>query len=203
MIQVFHINLVPANTLLMLGCMFKDASRVNLKLLDPKLLEGIELNEKIAEFIQQHPAYERSKKRLNYRFVKHADKILFIFYDHFLTANWEKYNTQSLRDFAEETYAYMINNTAILPYSIKKNLKCLLAANWIVNMSTIRGLHEYMQLITMKDTFQSILEYSLEDLTNQYNDFKADFEELMPDLAYFVKNTIKEQEEVLIMANYQ
>jgi acyl carrier protein phosphodiesterase len=188
MIQVFLINLAPPNTRLMLGCMFKD-TRVNLKLLDSKILEGIKLNEKIASFINQHPAYHRSKKRLNYRFVKHADKILFVFYDHFLTANWTKYNNQPLGSFAEETYAYLLANMNVLPYCVKKNIKTLLANDWIINMASIRGVHEYMQLITIKDTFQSILEYSLEDLTNNYNEFKEDFEEIMPDLIQFMKDT--------------
>lgn len=182
----------------MLGCLIGEIVRTsNLEKYTPRIIDGIELNKKISNFVKEHPAYERSRTRLNPKYSKHAGKIIDIFYDHFLAANWQNYSKEALGEFTHETYKVIQENHGILPYKLKKLISVMIKDNWLVNLSSVNGVHSFMREITRRDTFQTNLEYSLEDLINQYNSFKADFEELFPDLIQYVQETVLSEELVL------
>ncbi len=182
----------------MLGCLIGEIVRTsNFDKYTQGIIDGIELNKKIAQFVKDHPVYERSKEKLNPKYSKHASKIIDIFYDHFLAANWSKYSNDTLESFAKDSYRFIEENHGILPYKLRKLTSVMVHNNWLVNYASVQGIHSFMREITRRDTFQTNLEYSLEDLINQYNDFKADFEEIFPQLVQYVHDTIASEELVL------
>jgi acyl carrier protein phosphodiesterase len=186
---------------LMLGCLIGEIVRTtNQDKYNELIVEGIELNKNISTFSAQHPAYDRSKKRLHPKYSKHAGKIIDIFYDHFLAANWAKYNDSTLQEFCTETYQFINEHYTVLPYKLRKLTNVMIQDNWLFHYSSVEGIHRYMREITRRDTFQTNLEYSLEDLIQHYNDFKADFEEFFPDLIAYTKEQLKKYEEELQMA---
>ncbi|HVD98857.1 MAG TPA: acyl carrier protein phosphodiesterase [Cytophagaceae bacterium] len=182
----------------MLGCLIGEIVRTsNFDKYTQGIIDGIELNKKIALFVKDHPVYERSRAKLNPKYSKHSSKIIDIFYDHFLAANWSKYSNESLEQFAKESYQFIEDNHNILPYKLRKLIAVMINNNWLVNYSSVQGVHSFMREITRRDTFQTNLEYSLEDLINHYNEFKADFEEIFPQMIQHVQELIHSEELVL------
>jgi len=182
----------------MLGCMIGEIVRTsNTDKYTQNIIDGIELNKKISQFVKEHPAYERSRMKLNPKYSKHSGKIIDIFYDHFLAANWNKYSNDSLQEFSKGAYQFIEENHSILPYKLRKLISVMINDNWLVKFASVNGTHTFMREITRRDTFQTNLEYSLEDLINQYNSFKEDFEELFPQLIQYVHETVGTEELVL------
>lgn len=194
------VNLYLSRTLgeKMLGCMIGEIVRTsNTNKYSQEIIDGIELNKKISAFVKAHPIYEKSKSKLNSKYSKHAGRIIDIFYDHFLATNWSTYSNETLEEFAKDAYQFIEARHAILPYKLRKLISVMICDNWLVNFSSVNGTHMYMREITRRDTFQTNLEYSLEDLINQYHAFKADFEELFPQVIAFVKSSVKSEALVL------
>jgi acyl carrier protein phosphodiesterase len=182
----------------MLGCLIGEIVRTsNFDKYTQNIVDGIELNKKISNFVKEHPVYERSRMKLNPKYSKHSGKIIDIFYDHFLAANWSKYSNDSLANFAKESYSFIEENHGILPYKLRKLISVMMNDNWLVNYSSVQGIHNFMREITRRDTFQTNLEYSLEDLINNYNEFKLDFEEIFPQLVQYVQEITHSEELVL------
>lgn len=182
----------------MLGCLIGEIVRTsNFDKYTQNIIDGIELNKKISSFVKEHPVYERSRMKLNPKYSKHSGKIIDIFYDHFLAANWSKYSNDSLTNFAKESYSFIEENHGILPYKLRKLISVMMNDNWLVNYSSVQGIHNFMREITRRDTFQTNLEYSLEDLINNYNEFKLDFEEIFPQLVQYVQEITHSEELVL------
>jgi acyl carrier protein phosphodiesterase len=153
----------------------------------PEIIEGIELNKNLVEFIKRHPAYNRGKSRLQPKYNKQAYKIITIFYDHFLAANWNKYSFEQLHSFTSNSYNYINHNFHIFPFKSRKLYSLFISNNVLENYDSIEGIHSYMRLLTHKDTFQSNLEYSLEILIKHYAEFKSEFEEIFPQLVEYVE----------------
>ncbi len=182
----------------MLGCLIGEIVRTsNCEKYSQKTLEGIELNKKISNFVKEHAVYERSRLKLNPKYSKHSAKIIDIFYDHFLASQWSKFSKESLENFAKESYIFIVKNHSILPYKLRKLVSVMAKDNWLENYSSVQGIHNYMREITRRDTFQTNLEYSLEDLINNYSAFKTDFEEIFPQLVEYVKELTTSEELVL------
>lgn len=187
----------------MLGCLIGEIVRTsNFDKYTQNMIDGIELNKKISNFVKEHAVYQRSLQKLNPKYSKHGSKIIDIFYDHFLAANWSNYAQDSLEDFAKESYSFIESNHSILPYKLKKLISVMIHDNWLVNYSSVQGVHNFMREITRRDTFQTNLEYSLEDLINNYNAFKMDFEEIFPQLIQYVQ-TLTGSEELVLQEVYR
>ncbi len=182
----------------MLGCLIGEIVRTsNFDKYTQNIIDGIELNKKISLFVKEHPVYHRSLQKLNPKYSKHGSKIIDIFYDHFLAANWSNYSNDSLDNFAKDSYRFIESNHGILPYKLKKLISVMINDNWLVNYSSVQGVHNFMREITRRDTFQTNLEYSLEDLINNYNEFKTDFEEIFPQIVQYVQDLTHTEELIL------
>ncbi|MCU0429571.1 MAG: acyl carrier protein phosphodiesterase [Cytophagaceae bacterium] len=185
----------------MLGCLIGEIIRTtNQDKYNEHIMEGIELNKNITNFCLQHPAYLRSKNRLHPKYSKHSGKIIDIFYDHFLASNWNHYSELELAEYCTQTYAFINENYQTLPYKLRKLTNVMIQDNWLFHYSSVEGIHRYMREITRRDTFQTNLEYSLEDLIQSYHAFKADFDELFPALISFADEQMRKRELVLQIA---
>src|SRR6187402_1226422 len=120
----------------MLGCLIGEIVRTsNVDKYNQRVMEGIEFNKSISAFVRQHPSYLKSKGRLNTRYWKHSDRILDIFYDHLLAANWASYSDDSLEDFAKSCYSIISRNFNTFPYKLKKQISTMIHENWLVSYS--------------------------------------------------------------------
>lgn len=170
-----NIYLAGENPDLMTGSFISGFTRsIKDNFYSPEVVHGIHLGWQIRNYwlTQQHVG--KSMSRLNTKFYKHSDKIIEIFYDHFLAAGWEEFSMVPFRKYIQDFYQ-VITACPQLPYKLKKLLPEIISGDWLFRISTIDGVHQYMKHLIRKDTFQSYLEYSLEDLCVNYTAFKEDF----------------------------
>ena len=158
-----------------------------------EIQKGILMNRKIDEFIKNSQAFERSKKRLKPYFIKHSTLIVSIFYDHFLAVNWKQYSSVSLDVSAHEAYLKLMENMSFITHKFKCLVPGLFTRRYINNLTTLAGIHYFMLYITKKDNFPTSLYASIEDLIQNYDLFKNDFEEFLLELNNYISKIHSEE----------
>jgi acyl carrier protein phosphodiesterase len=158
-----------------------------------EIQNGILMNRKIDEFIKKSPVFERSRKRLKPYFIKHSTLIINIFYDHFLALNWKQYTSVSLNISSQEAYSKLMENMPFITHKFKCIVPGLFTGGYINNLTTLAGVHYFMLYITKKDNFPTSLYATIEDLIQNYNLFKNDFEEFLLELNNYISKMHSEE----------
>jgi acyl carrier protein phosphodiesterase len=155
---------------------------------DERILEGLLMHDSIDEFTHNHPIVKRSMERLGARNAKNADKIIDVYYDHFLAANWESYSTISLNEYVAHVHKVLLKNQDLLPFKVKFMLPALIKGNWLGKYATLGGVHQATIELNKKATAQFHILQAMDDVINNYPALKQDFAEFYPELVEFVNN---------------
>lgn len=147
-----------------------------------EILDGYEHQKCITSNLVNHPAYKKSELLLDRKLRKSADKIIPMFYDHFLRTNWEKYSDVPFQDFITELNGGFDKNENILPDKYARLLTTINENNWYDALQTVGGTHSIMMQQTKRYTFYTSLEPSMHNLIEHYAEHRDNFFEVMPDL---------------------
>jgi acyl carrier protein phosphodiesterase len=96
-----------------------------------RLLEGVRQHRTVDTLAQGHAAVRRSKARLDDRFGHTKGILIDIFYDHYLSRNWEKWGLGSLRAFAEAGYRLLNRHRDILPEAFQPVARRIIRYDWL------------------------------------------------------------------------
>jgi acyl carrier protein phosphodiesterase len=112
-----------------------------------RILEGVRQHRAVDTLALGHTAVRRSKGRLDDRFGHTKGILIDIFYDHFLSRNWESWGLGSLRDFAEAAYRLLHGYRHILPHKFRPVARRIIRYDWLAayrKPETIRFVLERM-----------------------------------------------------------
>lgn len=112
-----------------------------------KLLQGLRQHRAVDTLSQGHAAVRRSKARLDDRYGHTKGILIDIFYDHFLSRNWEAWGLGSLRDFAAAGYRLLHRHRHILPQEFRPVARRIIRYDWLAayrRPETIRFVLERM-----------------------------------------------------------
>ncbi len=160
-------------------------------LFPPEIKKGILLHRKIDSFTDAHPIVEQSKQRLRGKYKKYACVIVDIYYDHYLAANWKAYSNDELHQFTQNIYTIIKNNYSLLPAKSALFTKYMLQHNILFAYSKLEGIEKVLYGMSRRASFQSNMEYAINDLKEHYFLFENEFRTFFPDLQQFVKTEIK------------
>lgn len=150
-----------------------------------RVRKGIALHREIDTFTDQHPVTLRSKERLRPVFRKYAPVIVDLYYDHFLARDWSLYHHRPLADFAQYSYALMLNHRTLLPERTVYMLGFMESQNWLLKYATVDGLQRALTGLSKRTAFESNMEHAHEFLKQHYTDFEKEFEQFFPELRLF------------------
>jgi acyl carrier protein phosphodiesterase len=151
------------------------------------IIEGIALHRKIDEFTDHHPIVTLSKNRLRPKYSKYSSVIVDIFYDHYLAANWHKYSSVPLEDYASNVYRVMNENLELMPPLVLKFLPYMIAGNWLFNYSNFEGIENVLKGMSRRAKFVSHMDESIQDLKNDYTLYENEFASFFPELVEYVE----------------
>jgi len=144
---------------------------------------GIILHREIDRYTDHHPVFIRSTKRIKEEYGRYAGVVVDIYYDHFLAANWEKYDDTDLSEFAVSVYSLMLSNYKILPPKSRRILPYMVIHNWLVGYSRFKDLQWVFNGMSRRSRkYNSKMEGAVESLKNDYENFGQDFREFFPDM---------------------
>lgn len=154
---------------------------------DP-LVAGIMLHRSIDRFTDDHPLFLESKKFLHPDRRRFAGIIIDIFFDHFLSLSWGKYNETSLADFIEETHTILARRAAWLTPELATVCQKMAKQNWLTSYQTISGLALTFERVKTRRDFLAPLAGAEQDLSQHYSEFEKHFHQFYPELSSFAQS---------------
>lgn len=148
--------------------------------------KGILLHRNIDSYTDRNKIVKKSKSLLKKKYGKYSGIIIDIFYDHFLTGNWNKFSSQSLSGFTENLHNILTRHSAILPEKVKLFLPSFIDNKWIKTYKTIEGMEIVLRRMSDITTLPDESDYAIGILKEYYSEIEEDFLNYFPGLINFV-----------------
>lgn len=157
--------------------------------MDARTAAGIELHYAIDRFTDEHPLFQRSKRRLGERgFLRGV--VVDLAFDHFLTRHWERFAPVGHRAFLDTFYAAGTAVAQEFPAKPQAFVHSLVNSDRLGCYGSLAELGDAMErvdrrLSTTMRRRECTARY-LANIKDAYEGLEADFLEFFPQLAAFV-----------------
>ncbi len=152
---------------------------------------GIHLHREIDTFTDTHPLFIRSRNRLLPVYRKYSGVITDMFYDHFLSANWNEHSSESIDAFTQRMYRLIMKRFMILPARTKYMLPFMAKDNWLKGYGTFEGLERALRGMDKRTPFDSGMPNAIRDLRKDYDLYMGEFNAFFPEIARFAMQARK------------
>lgn len=146
---------------------------------------GIVLHRKVDVFTDAHPAFQRSRERLDAPFRRYAGIVLDLVFDHFLARNFQPLAGRQLAPFACTCYATLEIHRHLLPASLKRFAHYQFKHDLLVNYARHDTLGQVFEGVASRMKRPGPLAAGLTQLDRHRAGLKQDFLELYGDLRSF------------------
>jgi acyl carrier protein phosphodiesterase len=153
--------------------------------------KGISMHRAIDSFTDQHPVVKQSIMKLRTDFRKYAGVIVDMYYDHYLSANWNEYSHIDLQTFTELKYDILNTFHAILPARSARLLFYMEKQNWLLSYGSLEGMQQAFNGMSRRTTFESNMEYAVVNLKAGYPEFGQEFRQFFPELQSYVHHNFE------------
>ena len=158
----------------------------DLKYYTEGIRRGIILHRHIDSFTDTHPVVRESTSRLVPLYHKYAGVIVDIFYDHFLSVNWDLYSSVPLEDLAALTYHNLHDHYDILPEAIKKVVPSFIFNRWLEAYNTIDGIERILNKMSLVTSLPDLTVEAIRSLEDHYETYQNEFFAFFPDIVHYV-----------------
>ena len=153
----------------------------------PIIWKGIMEHRYIDSYTDNHPDWQQSRELLDPRLRRFAGIVIDIFYDHFLTRNWQLYSTdQSVDDFIAETYADLRKAWIHAPTDVYRVMQQMMEEDWLGNYGTLEGIHETMRRVSNRSSKLEPIRDAADELEKHFDEMESHFLDFFPDLVEFI-----------------
>ncbi len=190
-----HLHLADPDPGLMLGGIVADFARnPEVALLPENVQRGVRLHRLIDGFTDRHAAVQRSVARVSKRLGWFAGIVIDIYYDHILARDWNRYSTESLREFVDRGYRVLEELYPLAPPDAKNFIRRFIDQDQLFGYSTTVGitftLSRVSKRIAERIPKKAIwLPDAMPDLAAADTDLSADFHAFYPELMAFAEQT--------------
>lgn len=149
--------------------------------------KGILIHRSIDSYTDSHPIVRLSKSRLNDKYHKYSGVIIDIFYDHFLSVNWDSYSSVSISEFTNELNNCLTAYMSFLPASIQEFIPRFMKNRWIESYATPEGIEKVLEGMSRHTSLPDKTIDAIEILKTYYSEFQNEFIEYFPTLIHHVE----------------
>ncbi len=144
--------------------------------------KGIQMHRSIDEFTDNHPMVKKSKERLYPKYHKYAAVLVDMFYDHILAINWNSYSPIELKQFTNAAYLSLKGFYAKFPLNAQRMYDHMSTHDWLTNYARMDGMQKAFNGLAGRAKFDSKMEFAVEDLSKDLEEYKMEFEVFFPEL---------------------
>ncbi|WP_367770487.1 acyl carrier protein phosphodiesterase [Flavobacterium sp. WC2421] len=178
-----HIYLSGDNDLIKIGNFMADGIRgKHFETFPLDVQKGIVLHRAIDTFTDAHPVFRQSTKKLHKRYHHYAGVIVDVFYDHFLSKNWNNYSNESLENFVQRFYQSLDDNRSILTERTIGLMPYMVKQNWLSSYQTVEGINQILTQMDSRTKNKSKMRFATDELLEFYVDFEQEFTDFFEDL---------------------
>lgn len=117
---------------------------------DPRVRKGIELHRRIDEFTDRHPVVQAGRERLPQGVRRFAGIVLDVYWDHFLSLNFQSIAGEDLDGFVWRVNAGLGAHSGGLSPEIQDVLARMDSEAWLKSYETLEGLELTFQRISKR-----------------------------------------------------
>ncbi len=171
-----HLYLSDADPLCRLGNLMGDFVKGRLDQYDypDELLLGLRQHRAVDTLSMQDAAVRRSKVRLDDCFGHTKGILIDIFYDHFLSRNWENWAHGSLRAFAADGYKLLKRHRDLLPNAFRPVARRLIRYDWLTAYREPKTIQFVLERMATRLSRPNLLARGHQELTRCGRAMEAD-----------------------------
>ena len=152
----------------------------------PAVQEGILLHRKIDQFTDNHPVTRKAKELVREKYGLYAGIVVDIFYDHFLSSDWERYSEMPLKAYVRSRYRMLDSGFSIFPVGVKAWFPYFIKSNWLEAYTSFQGLIMVFSRMSYRTSLPDHSEYAVAQLQDNYDVMKGYFQEFFKDVRTMV-----------------
>ncbi len=188
-----HLFLAGTNPEIMVGNFIADHVKGSKKFeYSENVQYGIRMHRAIDSFTDSHILVHQSIVRLRPYFHKYSGVVVDMFYDHFLSANWNNYSAVDIHSFTKFRFDMLNSYKAILPERSARLLYFMEKQNWLLSYGGFEGMQMAFSGLARRTTFVSHMENAVDFLKKDYHSYNSEFSSYFPDLQKFVLDNFAE-----------
>lgn len=154
---------------------------------------GIIIHRFIDDFTDHHPLVLQGKKRLSEDYGKYSGVVMDIFYDHFLSVNWNQYYALPLNEFIAHSYISILTNIWYLPPQILSFLPHLILFNRLNTYGKISGIEYVLKKMAIRFNMPEKSETAANILIQYYSEYNMEFVEFFGEITNELKKNKLEE----------
>ncbi len=182
-----HSHLSGSNEEILFGNFIADSVKgKQMEVFSPVIKQGILLHRMIDQYTDQHEVVKHSVQLVKPEMGRFAGVVVDIFYDHFLSLNWNLYGHGELTDYSLWVYQILAKRYEQLPARNKRILPWMVAQNWLVAYASPYALNRVFYGMNRRTGNRSPMQHAVEVLLNNYEALDGDFRSFYPELQVFV-----------------
>ena len=149
--------------------------------------QGIMLHRKIDSFTDSHSITRSSKKIIAEKYGLYAGIVVDIYYDHFLSANWDLYSEMPLREYIHDRYRLLDSGFSIFPAGVKSWFPYFIKSNWLETYIHFEGLNMVFKRMSYRTSLPEHSDYAVNQLKENYDFLKENFIDFFADMREMVQ----------------
>lgn len=153
--------------------------------------DGIYLHREIDMFTDSHPVFIQTRTRLSSNYRKYSGVVADMFYDHFLSADWDSYSSENIDSFTGRMYRLIMKRFLILPAKTKYLIPFMAKDNWLKAYGTFEGLDRALKGMAKRTPFESGMGNAIHDLRKDYLLYQEEFNTFFPEIISFTNKLRK------------
>ena len=149
--------------------------------------QGIMLHRMIDSFTDSHSITRSSKKIIAEKYGLYAGIVVDIYYDHFLSANWDLYSEMPLREYIHDRYSLLDSGFSIFPAGVKSWFPYFIKSNWLETYIHFEGLNMVFKRMSYRTSLPDHSDYAVNQLKENYDFLKENFIDFFADMREMVQ----------------
>lgn len=152
--------------------------------LPPAFARGVALHRAIDSFADGHPAFRRSRARVDPARRRWGGILVDMYYDHLLAAHWADYEQAPLSEFVDLVHAALLRHMAALPAAMPA-ARLMVNEAWLLSYGSEDGLAAILQRMSQRARQPNPLAEGLADLRHARAGLASDCAEFLGDAKVF------------------
>jgi acyl carrier protein phosphodiesterase len=187
---LFHIYLSGDDPDILTGNFMGDFIKGPLgEIYPPRLRIGLELHRSIDSFAQRHPAFTRSRLRLDQSFGLYRGILVDLYYDHFLASGWSDRSQQPLLSYLDQARSKIEERRRYLPERLQ-GLVPIIFEEMIPSYCDADGVGRALARMSRRVRRTNPLAGGGAELMRHYDGLREDFLEFLPDISQFAADKV-------------
>jgi len=152
----------------------------------PEIIKGIRTHRRVDYFTDTHEIVKKTKKLISDERSKYSGVLVDIFFDYFLTLNWDKFSDTDFDTFIEKSYKILLKYQDIYPKKGKILIPRIVQKDWLRKYGDYEGLSLVFDRLSERVKRDNPLRGSESELRGNYSEMEESFNLFFPELIRYV-----------------